>query len=120
MGYSDKTRCLRRFRLGTDTSVLAEESESLPIEIVSSSESNLNGATLVSEPVGVEKPSGRNLSQGVCNSCRCSEQLCGWAGAQGDHSRRACRRRSGVPCRQNRRGRCYRYMIRGKGVKKYR
>ena len=72
MGYSDRTKCLRRFYLGTDTSVLAEESKSLPIEIVSSSESNLNGATLVSEPVGVEKPSGRDLSQGVCNSCRSS------------------------------------------------
>ena len=34
MGYSDRTRCLRRFRLGTDTSVLAEESESLPIGLI--------------------------------------------------------------------------------------
>ena len=72
MGYSDRTVCIRRFFPGTDTSVLAEESESLPIEIVSSSESNLNGATPVSEPVGVGKPSGRDLSQGVCKSCRSS------------------------------------------------
>ena len=72
MDYSDRIKCLRRFFLGTDTSVLAEESQSLPIEIVSSSESNLNGATLVCEPVGVEKPSRRDLSQGVCKSCRSS------------------------------------------------
>ena len=72
MGYSDKTVCIRRFFLGTDTFVIAEESESVPIEIVSSSESNLNGATLIFEPVGVEKPSGKDLSQGVCRSCRSS------------------------------------------------
>ena len=72
MGYSDRTVCIRRFFLGTDTSILAEECESLPVGIVSSSQSNPNGATLVSEPVGVEKPSGRDLSQGVCKSCRSS------------------------------------------------
>ena len=63
---------MRCFFLGTDTSVLAEGSKSLPIEMVSSSQSNLNEATLVSEPVGVERPSGRDLSQGVCKSCRSS------------------------------------------------
>ena len=67
-----RPRQRERFFLGTDTSVLVDESESLPIEIVSASESKFSGGRLISEPVGVAKPSGRDLSQVVCRSCRSS------------------------------------------------